>query len=486
MTLEETTSSAAVAATVPRRRRGTWALLRPLVLRLHFYAGVLIGPFLMVAAISGGLYALSPQLEKVVYANLLEGSEPSPQVSLADQVAAAQQVTTVEGLVAVRPAPEGGTTQVLFDDGTLGESYRHAVFLDPGTGEVLGQETVYGATGALPLRSWIDELHRSLHLGEVGRLYSELAASWLWVVALGGLALWVARARVRRSIDAALVVDTAARGRARTRSWHGVLGTWLVLGLLMLSATGLTWSRLAGANVTELRATLDWSTPAVSTTVDGGATGGDHAGHGTAASGGAATSGGAGADPADVDPVLAAARGVGITSDQIEIGLPNEPGAAWTVTEVHRAFPTAVDAAAVDPATYEVTDTVRFADYPFMAKLARWGVDLHMGVLFGLANQIALAGLALGLAALVVLGYRMWWQRRPTRATGLRPGPAIPPGGLAALPWPGLLAVAAVAVAVGWFLPLLGISLAAFLLVDLALAVRRRRASPRPSAPATR
>jgi uncharacterized iron-regulated membrane protein len=102
-----------------------------------------------------------------------------------------------------------------------------------------------------------------------------------------------------------------------------------------------------------------------------------------------------------------------------------------------------------------------------------------------LANQLALAALALGLATLVVLGYRMWWQRRPTRATGLRPGPAIPPGGLARLPWPGLLAVAAVAVAVGWFLPLLGISLAAFLVVDLALALYRWAATS-PGGPAGR
>ncbi|AZS76006.1 hypothetical protein DDE74_38645 [Streptomyces lydicus] len=34
-------------------RRTGWAALRPLVLRLHFYAGVLIAPFLLVAAVTG-------------------------------------------------------------------------------------------------------------------------------------------------------------------------------------------------------------------------------------------------------------------------------------------------------------------------------------------------------------------------------------------------------------------------------------------------
>ncbi|GAB7039578.1 MULTISPECIES: PepSY-associated TM helix domain-containing protein [Catenuloplanes] len=453
----------------PPPRRGGWAALRPLIHRLHFYAGVLIGPFLLVAALSGGLYALSPQLEKVMYADLLTGGPAT--VPLARQVAAAQAVTEVPGFVAVRPAPAGGTTRVIFDDGSFPESYRHAVFVDPADGSVRGQATVYGTTGALPVRSWIDELHRSLHLGEAGRLYSELAASWLWVVALGGLALWLGRARRR-----VLVVDRRARGRARSRSWHAVTGVWLLLGFLALSATGLTWSQYAGANVTTLRAQLGWSTPALNTAVDPAAapsTGGDHAGHGGHAAPAPGT-----VDVSRVDAVLAAARAARVDSDQVEIGVPAGEGRAWTVTEVHRAYPTSVDSAAVDPATLAVTDVVRFADYPFMAKMARWGVDLHMGTLFGLPNQVALALLAAGLVAVVVLGYRMWWQRRPTGADRWRPGPVLPPGGLRALPWPALPPIAVVTVAVGWFLPLLGLGLATFLLADVLLAaVRRHRAA---------
>ena len=37
--------------------------------------------------------------------------------------------------------------------------------------------TVYGTSGILPLRQTIDYLHTSLMLGDIGRLYSELAAS---------------------------------------------------------------------------------------------------------------------------------------------------------------------------------------------------------------------------------------------------------------------------------------------------------------------
>ncbi|KUN02962.1 hypothetical protein AQI95_25910 [Streptomyces yokosukanensis] len=55
-----------------------------------------------------------------------------------------------------------------------------------------------------------------------------------------------------------------------------------------------------------------------------------------------------------------------------------------------------------------------------VAKLTRWGIDLHTGVLFGLVNQIALALLALALILQIVWGYRMWWQRGRGSAFGRR------------------------------------------------------------------
>lgn len=83
------------------------------------------------------------------------------------------------------------------------------------------------------------------------------------------------------------------------------------------------------------------------------------------------------------------------------------------VQEIQRSSPTKVDAVTFDPTTMAVTDRVDFADYGLAAKLARWGIDLHMDSLFGLANQFVLFVLAIGIAAMVVWGYVMWGQCRP-------------------------------------------------------------------------
>jgi uncharacterized iron-regulated membrane protein len=440
---------------------------RGLVLRLHFYAGLLVGPFLLVAVSTGILYVLTPQLEDWLYSEQLRVPPSAQQLPLSEQVRAAVAGSPGGELVAVRPAPEpGATTRVLFDEDGLGDSERRTVFVDPGTGELTGALVTYGTSGVLPLRTTIDQLHRNLLLGEPGRLYSELAASWLWVVALGGVALWVTRWRARRAAVRDLVrPQPGVTGRRRTLGRHGALGVWLLLGALFLSATGLTWSTYAGENVAALRAALGWENPVLETAV-----GGEHAGHGAAAADHGAGAGHV--DPGAFDAVLGAARTAGIDAGRVEVALPTEAGAAWTVTEVGRGWPTQVDAVAVDAATGTVVDQVRFADYPLMAKLARWGIDAHMGVLFGWVNQLLLVAFGVGLIVLILLGYRMWWQRRPTGGWGGRP---VPRGRLRGAGQQVVFAAVVAALVVGWFAPLFGISLLGFLVVDAVLGRRAHR-----------
>ncbi|MFF0909117.1 PepSY-associated TM helix domain-containing protein [Microbacterium enclense] len=467
------------AASAPPRRRGWFAAL---LRRLHFFAGVLIGPFILVAAVSGALYAVTPQIERALYAHELTAGSTLAALPLADQITAAEEyVGDGASPVAVRPAPaRGETTRVMFADPSLGESKTRAVFVDPGTAEIRGELTAYGTSGALPVRTWISDLHRSLHLGEAGRWYSELAASWLGIVALAGLGLWIVRfRRSRRARRDLLAPRRGLRGYRRAFGWHAPIGVWVVLGALFLSATGITWSTFAGANVSQLRTAVGEGTPSLTTTLDGAAsTRGDHAHHG-----GAATAPTGAANPATFDAVLAIAQRINVNTGQVEIRPPAEPGRAWVVQEIQRSFPTEVDAVAIDGSTMEVTDRVDFADFPLLAKLSRWGVDLHMGTMFGLANQLVLFALAIGIAALVALGYGMWWTRRPTR--GFAAAPAR--GALRGAPWWGVAAVFAVAVGIGLFLPLVGYTLAAFVVLDVLLgwraAVRARRSSGGASSP---
>ncbi|MFJ7265733.1 PepSY-associated TM helix domain-containing protein [Streptomyces sp. NPDC099050] len=459
------------------RTPGTWAALRPLLLRLHFYAGVLIAPLLLVAATTGLLYAGSWQAEKILYADQLTvdrvGASAQP---LGAQVAAAENAAPQGTVTAVWPAPEAdATTRVIMESPGLAEGETLTVFVDPYTAEVRGKLTTVG--DALPLRAWLSEFHASLHLGEFGRNYSELAASWLWVVALGGLALWIGRKRARQAGRAALVLpDRTATGRRKTLSWHGSVGVWIVVGLVGLSVTGLTWSRYAGENIEVLKDGLGGTTPAVAAKLPGAPAeaGGEHAGHGAGGGDQAA----APAPPAPVDAIgidgaVAAARSAGVT-ESLRITLPAQ-GKGYVVKEQDKQVPVHLDAVAVDPADGRVMDEVRFADHPLLAQLTRFGIDLHMGLTFGLANQLALAALAVLVMSMVVWGYRMWWLRRPTKERTLSAGRPQPRGAWRKLPVTVLLPLAAATAVVGWFVPMLGISLLVFLAGDLALGFAASR-----------
>ncbi|MXP22993.1 PepSY domain-containing protein [Gordonia sp. HNM0687] len=474
------TSSSPPADPRPTRDRSGRLLLR----RLHFYAGILVAPFLLIAAVSGALYAVAPTMENIVYRGYLHTESTGTPQPLADQVSAALDARPDLELSAVRPSTQpGDTTRVLFDDPTLGKSERLAVFVDPVTAQPVGELVAYGSSGALPLRTWISQLHRHLHLGEPGRIYSELAASWLWVIALGGLVLWIARYRKGRGKLRLATIDRTARGRNRTLNWHGAMGVWLIVGLVFLSATGLTWSRFAGENVSELRTTLHWTTPAVDTDLTGTAPdgSGDHAGHGghstTAGDATAAPAMPAAEQAAQLDEVLAIARDAGVT-DKVEIAVPADAQTTYKVTETREAWQLSPNSVAVDAADSRVVDTSWFADWPLAAKLTNWGIALHMGLLFGLLSQFLLLLLAVGLVAVIMRGYQMWWQRRP-RDGSRRVGRAPVRGALWSLPPATAVGVVLVAVAVGWFVPLLGISLAAFLLVDVVIGVIGRMRTAR-------
>lgn len=445
--------------------------LRPLLLRLHFYAGVFVGPFILIAALTGLLYALIPQIDAMVFRHELTVERVGEQrLPLVEQLNAARAAHPEGAVESIRPpaAPEE-TTQVQLAVDDVPPDYGRTVFVDPYTGEVRGALTTFGQW--MPVRAWFDELHRTLHLGAVGRNYSELAASWLWVISLAGLVLWYSRRKDTTKLRRMAVPDRTTKDRRRTVSWHGAVGVWILVALLGLSVTGATWSRYGGQSVNLIQARLNMTAPTVDTELDravgSDAPAGDHQ-HGDMTE--PSTGDGAlyGADTALRTAEQAGLRG------PMWIYPPAEAGQGWKVAENKRDWPTRYDAISVNPDTEAITDRVNFADWPLLAKLTDWAIGAHMGILFGIVNQILLALTAIGLITIVVRGYRMWWQRRPTRGSAWAVGRPPLRGALRTLPPTALVVLAVVTIGVGWFLPLFGLSLLVFLITDTLLSATKR------------
>ena len=84
-------------------------------------------------------------------------------------------------------------------------------------------------------------------------------------------------------------------------------------------------------------------------------------------------------------------------------------------------------------------------------------IQLHMGILFGIVTEIAFALLAVGILALTIYGYLMWWRRIRSRGKASVKRPA---------PTPMQLGVAAIlCVAYSFVAPLFGVSLVIMIIV---------------------
>ncbi len=132
------------------------------------------------------------------------------------------------------------------------------------------------------------------------------------MAALGGIALW-AMTRPKRRLNNAL---------QNHRRLHVTLGWGLLVGMLLFSATGLTWSQWAGGNVDKMRAAFGWLTPQVNTQLHGEMpmTHDPHAGHHMDAM--AMAQHQPALQLAQFDQALAAARQAGLNASRLEIRPP--------------------------------------------------------------------------------------------------------------------------------------------------------------------
>ena len=442
----------------PELRPG--AALKMLARRVHFLAGLAIGPFLVVLCLTGLAYAFSPQINDMFYADKLSVTVRSgPTYPLADQVQAALATHPQDRLSSVITGgePDQATRVVLSEAGLGGSGFSaqsRTVYVDPYTNQVTGD--LITTSGRPPAQQWLRDFHGTLGLGDIGSIYSEFVASWLPFVIVGGLIMWIGQRRRKKRLRALLLPATGQpAGRARTRAWHGPLGLWLAAGLLAISVTGLTWSVFAGDRVNAAVTALDGKSPSLT------------APKVTAPEG---------AEPAAIDAALRIARNQGL-EDVVTITPPASKDKPFKVAETSDGLPIRKDSIAIDPYTQEVTARQGWSDYPLLAKLTTLGIAAHSGTLLGLTNQIALALLAIGTLVLLALGYRMWWKRRPV---GGRRAPAPPPV-WRHLPQPVLFVAVLVMAALAWAMPVFGVSLIAFVLLDSAITAVKRQRQPEPA-----
>ncbi|SQF94816.1 peptidase [Paucimonas lemoignei] len=395
--------------------------------RWHFYAGLFVAPFMIMLSLTGIIYLFKPQLDNLMYSDLLHVTPSHHQLS-AEQLQ--QRVLSSYPQASVSkyfpPLNAEGSAQFVVREKSGSDLN---VFVDPYRGEILGTQDA-----KFNLQAIARLVHGELMIGTLGDRLVELAAGWGIMLVVSGLYLWWPRGKSPAGV---LWPRFTKRGRVLWRDLHAVTGFWGSVFLLFMLISGMTWTgmwgkqyaavwntfpaamwndvpksdRQAGELNTGSVQTVPWAlenTPMPVST-------GDHAEH--------MNHGGMHSGPAA--PKVTLQQVVDIATERgIEPGYsitqPKTSEGVFTVS-VFADDPRNDATLHIDQYTGKVLADVRWSDYSAVSKATEMGVMLHEGKFFGWLNQLLILLVCLMILLGSVSGLVIWWKRRPAGSLGVPP-----------------------------------------------------------------
>ncbi len=180
---------------------------------LHRWPGLLALALVTILSLSGAVLSVFPAAERL--------AAPQAETGLTVATLADRIQTVYPGVEQIRRAPSGRITAYWFDQGAPG-----AAVIDPATGA--------GVASADPNQTlrWLTNLHRSLLLGDGGRIAMATGALAMLVLSLSGAALVARRVGGWRHWFAPLRGPLAGR-------LHVEIARIAVIGLVLSSTTAL-------------------------------------------------------------------------------------------------------------------------------------------------------------------------------------------------------------------------------------------------------
>ena len=451
----DTVQPKAAAAAQPNRHYFTaW--------RWHFYAGLYVIPFLMMLAVTGLIMLWVSATTELNGERGYVAVTGTPMAVSALQAAAEAAIPGGTASQYIEPLGPDRVAVFKVDAGETATT----VVIDPYTGTVV--ETFPWRAG------WYDfatDIHGTLLLGNFGDRLIETAASLGVLLVVTGIYLhWP-----RNGAGNPFTPRLAARGRALWKSFHGVVGWWASLLMLVFFISGLSWAGIWGGKFVQAWSTFPaekWDAVPLSDKT--------HAdmNHGAAKEvpwnleqtpmpeSGSLAGQPALSMPVTFDGIVAFARSLGF-SGRFQVNMPAGAEGVWTISHDSMSNdgndPWGDRTLHIDQYTGNVLADVRYADYSPYAKMMAWGIAFHEGDM-GLWNLALNTLFCLSMIFLPVSGLVMWWKRRPEGASRL----GAPPRPQDMTLWKGALVIV---LALGVMFPLAGVAMLAVIALD-ALVLR--------------
>lgn len=440
------------------------------VWRWHFYAGLMVLPFLISMAITGGLYLFHNEIDNFIHADLkiVSVMESNHKVAPSTMVEAA---TNAYGGVAVKytdPTTPKSSAEITIK---TTNNQMIAVYVNPYDGKVLG---------SLPDRGtvmWtIRTLHSLKYFGPVARASTEIAGGWAILLVGTGFYLWWPK-KNRKTKGGVVSVRGTPKQRIFWRDLHAVIGVFIAFFIVFLAITGMPWSGVWGGKVNQWANGNNFGYPTgvrVSLPMSD-----EHLNHVAKTSWSLEQAQMPQSLPQDHDMnTHQTAQNTPISLDMAvnifdkmglqhgyAVNLPLSDKGVYTGS----VYPNDLSRQRVvhlNQYSGQPLIDMSYKDYGPLGRALEWGINVHMGQEFGLANQLVLLTVCFLIIVLAISGGIMWWKRRPVGGMGIPPMP-IKRGEM--------IGVLSIMLIVGVIFPLVGLSLVVMLILDFIYLKWKKR-----------
>ena len=405
-------TSSLISAAAPTTARSS--LFRA-IWRWHFYAGLLSVPFMILLAVTGSIYLFKSEINHTVFAyrNVVQG-RAAPMLApsrLADEALAAVPGAGLKSYT--EPAAPTASAVVTLK----GEGGKTLVYLDPYTGRVLDRIDA-GSEFMFVTR----KLHSLVYFGTYASYVIEAVGGFAMILVVTGLYLWWPH---RQAGGVVTLRGTPSR-RVWWRDLHAVTGAVAGVVIFFLAATGMPWSKYWGTHMQNYASRAGvgyppalWDDVPSSTvlmseaaTRPGWVAGTAPVPASTAASG----------IPIGLDQAVAEAHDLGIARG-FEMSVPGDATGVYTAS-IYPADLGQERTIHFDQYTGKPLVDFAFRDYGAVGRAIEFGINVHMGQEWGLANQFMMLATCIAIVVSSVAAVVMWWKRRPIGRVGVPPHPA--------------------------------------------------------------
>jgi len=204
---------------------------------LHLWLGIVVGLVFSIASITGATLIFEDELYPLVYPEIYAGKvDPMPAKrlpldSLYQRAASYHAGQPLYGL-SIKQSLDGSA--YIFR--TEGERLERSLFrLDPETGALLGR-----LDGSRNFFYLMEELHRKLFAGNVGKAITGAACLAYLLILISGLLLWWPKNK--KMLRTRLKIKWDAKAKRLNWDAHAVGGFYTLPILLLICLTGLVWS----------------------------------------------------------------------------------------------------------------------------------------------------------------------------------------------------------------------------------------------------